>query len=336
MSADAKPYISVIIPCRNEARHIRATVASLLVQAEPPGGCELLVVDGMSDDGTREILSELASREPRLKILDNPERITPVAFNRGIRAARGRVIVLMGAHNRYAPDYLLQTARVLEETGADNVGGAMVCEGENYIQRAIALAFHSPFAAGAARWHKPDYEGPADTVFGGAYRRELFERLGFFDEELVRNQDDEFNLRLARAGGKIWQSPRIKSWYQPRASLAKLFQQYYQYGYWKVRVIQKHKLPASIRHLVPGAFVVSLAGLAILALAGVKVAAVGLAALAGLYLLANLGASILTAASGGWSYLPIVPIVFAAYHFGYGLGFWSGVWKFVILKSVKV
>lgn len=109
----------------------------------------------------------------------------------------------MGAHNRYAPDYLRQNVQVLEETNADNVGGSMICEGRSHVQRAIALAHHSKFSAGGASWHNPNYEGPADTVFDGVYRREVFERVGLFDEELTRNQDDEFNLRLIQRGGRV-------------------------------------------------------------------------------------------------------------------------------------
>src|SRR5581483_2093532 len=122
-------------------------------------------------------------------------------------------------------------------TGADNVGGAMTAVGESFLQKAIAMAHHSAFSVGGARWHNAAYEGRADTVFGGFYQRSVFERIGLFDETLVRNQDDEFNLRLRRAGGQIWHSPRIRSWYHPRASLRALFRQYLQYGYWKVGLI---------------------------------------------------------------------------------------------------
>jgi hypothetical protein len=156
--------------------------------------------------------------------------------------------------------------------------------------------------------------------------------LGGFDEELVRNQDDEFNLRLSRAGGRIWQSKSIRSWYYPRASIPALFRQYGQYGYWKVRVIQKHRMPASARHLVPAGFVASLVLLASVA-PFFPVARWGLCILVALYLLANLCASILTGAKPGKvAFLPVLPPIFAAYHLGYGYGFLRGIIDFLILR----
>jgi glycosyltransferase involved in cell wall biosynthesis len=325
------PIVSVIVPCRNEKDHIEACVRSILAQDLPPDELEVLVADGMSDDGTRKILERLAQEDSRVRVIDNPNRITPCAMNVGVRAARGRYIAIMGAHNHYAPDYLRQSVQVLEQTGADNVGGAMVCEATSWLQQAIAAAHHSAFAVGGARWHDPSYEGPADTVFGGVYRREVFTRIGLFDEELVRNQDDEFNLRLIRAGGKIWQSPRIRSCYRPRNSLGSLFRQYMQYGYWKVRVIQKHTLPASARHLVPGGFVLSLLLLPLVSL-WFPFAAWGWLGLVGIYSCSNVAVALLTAARRGWALFPILPLVFACYHFAYGYGFLRGVWDFVVLR----
>ena len=328
---NTRPAVSVVIPCRNESDHIENCVRSILGQEPPPGGFEIIVADGMSDDGTREILERIARDHSRLKIIDNPDRITPCGMNAGIRAGRGQYIAIMGAHHRYAPDYLRSSLEVLQETGADNVGGSLIFVGESRLQKAIAMAHHSPFAVGGARWHNVNYEGPVDTVFGGVYRREVFDRIGLLDEELARNQDDEFNLRLTRAGGKIWQSPRIKSWSMPRASLSALFQQYVQYGYWKVRVIQKHKLPASMRHLVPGCFVLLLGILSLASLLWSS-AAWGLLALVTTYGFCILTASILTAGRNGLAFFVLLPMVFATYHFGYGYGFLSGIWDFVILR----
>lgn len=325
------PTVSVVIPCRNEKKHITACLQSVLGQDPVPGGFEVIVVDGLSDDGTRELLQDMAERDHRIKIVDNPGRITASGFNAGICQARGQFIAIMGAHNSYAPDFLHACLAVMQATGADNVGGSMVCEGESWLQKAIAIAHHSPFSVGGARWHDAYYEGPADTVFGGFYRREVFEQIGLFDEALVRNQDDEFNLRLTRAGGKIWHSPRIKSWYRPRAGLRALFQQYMQYGYWKVRVIQKHRMPASVRHLVPGSFVFCLVALLLIGL--FFPAALELwVALAVAYGIGNLVASTVTAARHGWEYLPCLPAVFACYHFGYGIGFLIGFIDFVVLR----
>jgi hypothetical protein len=207
----------------------------------------------------------------------------------------------------------------------------MLCEAYSYLQRAIASAHHSPFSVGGARWHDPGYEGPADTVFGGVYRKEVFDRIGLFDEELVRNQDDELNLRLTRSGGIIWQSPRIRSWYHPRKSLGALFRQYLQYGYWKIRVIRKHRLPASIRHVIPGFFLFSLIALTVASFAW-SPALWLLFALGGAYLgFIGVGAA-LTAAKSGWSLFPALFPVFACYHFGYGLGFLKGIVDFLLFR----
>ena len=262
----SSPSVSVVIPCRNEKDHIEACVRSILTQEPPPGGFEVILADGMSDDGTRDILKGLIEQDSHVHIVDNPGQIVSTGLNAAIRAARGKIIIRMDAHTEYATNYICQCLAVLQETGAANVGGPWIAKGKGLLGRAIAAAFQSPFAIGGAKGHDPGYEGLLDTVYLGCWPRELFDRIGFFDEELVRNQDDEFNLRLTRAGEKIWQSPRIRSWYTPRESLSALFRQYLQYGYWKVRVMQKHRMPASVRHLIPGFFVASLVLLPLLAL----------------------------------------------------------------------
>lgn len=330
-SKNSSPRISAVIPCRNERSYIEACVLSLLRQEPVPGDFEVIVADGMSDDGTREILAQLARRNQRLRIIDNPARTTANAMNLGIQHARGEFVAIMGAHSEYASDYLRASLEVSRATGADNVGGSMVCRGDTWLQQAIAIAHHSPFSVGGARWHNVAYEGPADTVFGGFYRREVFQRIGTFDESLLRNQDDELNLRLTRAGGKIWHSPAIRSSYCPRASLSALFRQYLQYGYWKVAVVKKHGRPASLRHLVPGLFVLALILLPSLALLFPKFLWIWLILL-GSYLLANFGAAVFTAARSGWRFLPALPLVFACYHFGYGIGFLRGLIGFVLLR----
>jgi hypothetical protein len=189
-----------------------------------------------------------------------------------------------------------------------------------------------PFACGAARFHDTGYEGPVDTVTYGCWRREAFTRFGYFDESLVRNQDDEHNLRIVRGGGRVWQSPEIVSWYWPRNSLSALFRQYFQYGFWKIAVIRKHRLPASIRHLIPGAFVMWLmasiaAALAGLAFGNEAVAWTGAGALLGallLYAAACVAAAVAAPKPYGQDVAPLLPAVFAVYHISYGLGFLLG------------
>lgn len=334
MSDTAKgfdPAVSVVIPCRNEAGYIEACLHKVLQFVPPPGGFEVIVVDGMSDDGTRDLIARVAERDARVRSLNNPDRTTPCALNIGVRAARGDIIVRIDAHSDYAPDYLVECLAVMHETGADNVGGPWVASGCSYIQRAIAGAFNSAFAVGGARGHQEHHEGLVDTVYLGCWRRAILEHIGLFDEEFARNQDDELNFRLTRAGGRIWQSPRIRSWYTPRSSLSGLLKQYWQYGYWKIRVMQKHGRPASLRHVVPGGFSASILALAPLAPFTTE-ARIALFAIVGAYLTVLAIASVLTAARSGWSLLPILPAVFPCYHLGYGFGSLFGFWDFVLCR----
>jgi glycosyltransferase involved in cell wall biosynthesis len=329
-----KPAVTIVVPCRNEIGHIESTVRSILAQQPPPGGCEVIVADGMSDDGTREILARIAREHTGIRVVDNLGGIVSTGLNAAIRDARGATIIRMDAHTRYAPDYVRRCVETLVETGADNVGGPWVAAGDGLLGRAVAAAFQSSFGMGGARGHNPGYEGIVDTVYLGCWRRDVFERIGGFDEDLVRNQDDELNFRLTRAGGRIWQSPLIRSWYIPRNSLGALFKQYMQYGYWKVRVLQKHGRPASLRHLVPAAFV---AALGASALAGLmfpllRQLALGLAVA---YSTAALLASAWTAAGRGWKLFPVLPIVFACCHIGYGLGFLEGVLDFGLRRRTS-
>jgi succinoglycan biosynthesis protein ExoA len=318
-----EPLVSIIIPIRNEAKSIAGCLETVLSQDYSPDRMEVLVAEGASNDGTGEILSRFCAHDPRLRVIDNPRKIVSTGLNAAIQTARGDVILRMDAHTEYAPDYVRQCVRVLQETGADNVGGPWVARGAGYLSRAVAAAFQSPFAVGTARGHNADYEGPVDTVYLGCWPKNTFDRIGLFDEELVRNQDDEFNLRLTHAGGKVWQSPRIRSWYRPRGTLPGLFRQYMQYGYWKVRVIRKHRLPASPRHLAP-AFCLTAAALLTAAAPFWGPAACALLALTGAYLTAIAVAAAFTARRSGLDLLPVLPAVFFCYHFGYGLGFLCG------------
>jgi hypothetical protein len=208
-----------------------------------------------------------------------------------------------------------------------------VPRGSGYISEAIARAFSSPFVSGGGKAHRAAYEGPVDTVYLGCWPRQTFEKFGLFDEDFVRTQDSELNLRILRGGGEIWQSPVIHSWYVPRPSLTQLARQYTQYGYWKARVIKKHTLPASLRQLAPGGFLAVLLLLALLApfvsWAGIALASLVLTYAAGV----GAGSVLACAAPGQWKYLPIMPLVFSVYHFGFGYGFWRGLIDFIVLQK---
>lgn len=331
-SSNSNPLVSIVLPCRNEQGYIQACLESALKQDPPEGGFEILIADGMSTDGTREYLRQMAKDHRQIRLLDNPGRIVSTGLNAAIRAARGKIILRMDAHTVYAPDYIRQCLAVMNETGADNVGGPMQTTARTFMERAIRAIFHSALAVGGARSHAANYEGFVDTVIYGCWKKDVFERIGYFDEELVRNQDDEFNLRLTRAGGKIYQSPRIRSWYHVRGSLGAVFRQYMQYGYWKALVIRKHRMPASFRHVVPGTFLACLCLLMGLGLFW-SPALWGAAGLAVLYCAAALMVSLLTAARTQWLLLPVLPIVVGCFHFGYGYGFIRGMLDLVLLQN---
>jgi len=317
------PMVSVVVPMRNEERHIADCLESLLRQDYPPTRVEILVVDGMSEDRSREIVGEFVSRNPNIQLLDNPRWITPTAFNIGIRRATGDVICLASAHCRLENDYLSQCVNYLQLTEANNVGGMMRAMGENYVGEAIALVTSSPFGIGNSRFRYWQRERYVDTVFPGAYPRVVFDHIGLFDERLVRNQDYEFNYRLRRAGGRIFYTPAIRVLYHCRDSLVGLLKQYFQYGFWKAQVIIKHPRSIALRHLVPPIFVGTLVTTGLLGLASGQFRYLfALVVLS--YLMASLVFSMATARRKGWRYLPILPLTFACVHLAWGSGVWWG------------
>jgi glycosyltransferase involved in cell wall biosynthesis len=335
--------VSIIVPCRNEATHIGKFMESALGQDLQGIDWELIVAVAPSTDGTREALEAAIRGQERISIIDNPEGIVSTGLNAAIAASRGRYVVRMDVHTEYARDYVKQCLAVSQETGADNVGGPWRAKGEGWIGNAIAAAFQSPLCAGGALAHNCDYEGWVDTVYLGCWKREVFDRIGAFDPALVRNQDDEFNLRLSRAGGRIWQSPRVRSWYRSRPTLRALFRQYLQYGFWKPAVIRKHGRPASVRHLAPGAFILGNVAAAVLAAVAALAGRTDFALLlltfwalgAVIYLAACLAASMSVAAKTSWAILPILPVVFATYHAAYGAGFLAGLAQWSIAPALR-
>ena len=244
--------VSVIVPCRNEKDYIDACMRSVLSQDIPPGQIEFMVLDGMSDDGTREILQRLIGEDFRLKVIDNLRQITPCARNIGIREARGKYIAILDAHATYSSDYVGNCIKLLEEhSEICCAGGPIISVGKSIFGRATAGAMSHPFGVGNAKHRFPDYEGYAEGACFPVYRREIFEKVGLFDENLVRNQDDDFNYRVALSGEKVFISPRAKCTYYVRETPSKLFWQYLQYGFYRYVVLRKHGSHISLRHFAP-------------------------------------------------------------------------------------
>lgn len=325
MSANL-PFVSVVLPLRNESASIRDCLDSILAQDYPADRFEVIVVDGESDDDTPEIAREYGRRDPRVRLVANPGRIVPTGMNIGIRNARGDVVARVDGHTRIAPDYVRTGVETLERTGADNVGGPMNAVGGGIFGDAVALATSSRFGVGSY-FHFGTEERSVDTVYMGMWPRSAFERVGLFEEELVRNQDDELSYRIRKAGGAIVLNPRMRSWYQNRQSIRRLARQYFQYGEWKVRVLQKHPRQMSWRHFVPPLFFVTLLvlGVASLFVPQSRFLLGGLLLAYGGTILAIAAANALSKGIGTWL---ATAAAFLTIHLAWGAGFLAGLARF--------
>lgn len=247
--------VSVVIPVYNEGKYIEKCMQSILEQDFPKDRMEVLFVDGMSDDGTLDVLKGYQEKYPWVRVLKNEKRIIPSALNIGIKEAVGEIIVRMDAHSEYANDYISKSVEILNKTGMDNVGGPQITKGKSRKQRSIAAAYSSVFAVGSGKHFQKDYEGVIDTVFLGTFRKSFAEKMGMYDENMPRNEDDEFNFRIAQKGGKVYMSPDIKVVYYPRESYGALAKQYFGYGKGKPSVNKKHKKLTNFKQIIPSLFV---------------------------------------------------------------------------------
>lgn len=312
---------TVIMPVRNEGPHMRDSLEGVLAQDTSPDAFEVLVVDGMSTDQTRDVVREVMTRHPNVRLLDNPGRIVPTAMNVGIAEARGEFIVRVDGHCVLEPMYIRNAILTLRSSGCQGVGGSMVATGSGFWGEAIAAATSTSFGVGNARFHYSDQEGDADTVYLGAYRRDYLREIGGYDARFVRNQDDELNYRIRAQGGRVFYTPKMRAIYQVRRSLRLLFRQYFQYGLWKMPMYRKTAHPVQPRHLAPSAFVIAWLAplfLAPWAPAVLWVSAAALALHLAVGVLFTLRSRPLRAASLG------MPLVFLTLHTAYGLGFLAG------------
>ncbi len=319
--------VSVVIPVRNEEKYIVKCIESVIKQNFSKNAMELILVDGLSEDKTVEIIKDFMIRHKFIKLYENPKKTVQYALNIGIKNAVGEFIVRMDAHSEYADDYISKCVEFLEQTDADNVGGPMIAQGKTPIQTVVAAAYHSPFALGGGKFHDENYEGYADTVYLGAFRRQTLLKLGLYDERLPRNEDDDLNFRLANSGGKVFITPKIRSVYYPRSTYREVFKQYFEYGLWKVAVIKKHKKPARLSHLVPVSFVVFLLLFSALSLfSGVARGILLLVML--LYLSLSLYFSLKNKRISSWLDKFRLIWVHFILHIAYGIGFLCGIFKF--------
>ncbi|MFA5839209.1 MAG: glycosyltransferase family 2 protein [Candidatus Margulisiibacteriota bacterium] len=317
------PQVTAIVLCRNEAKFITTCLDSIIANDYPKDKLEILVVDGMSTDGTREIIKEYENKFTFVKLVDNPRKITPCAFNRGIKAAKGEIVIILGGHSTYHKDYIFKSVKYLNEYKADNVGGRveMLPRSNTLLGKAITIAFSHPFCAGNSTFRRNYKEMKwVDTVFGGCYRKTLFDKIGYFNEKLINSQDMEFNIRLKKAGGKILLHPEIVSCYYVRSDFINYCKHNFRNGFWAIYPTKFVPIPLSWRHYVPLTFVLSLVVLGILGMVNWLAGLLFLIIL-GLYLATSLAFSLQIAIKEkDISYLFVMPILFAAFHFGYGLG----------------
>jgi cellulose synthase/poly-beta-1,6-N-acetylglucosamine synthase-like glycosyltransferase len=319
------PLVSIVVAARNEAGTIEKCVRALQAQTYPRDKLEIFVADGRSEDGTRDIIRRLGSDDARVRLVDNPFRTTPHAFNVGLRAANGSILGIMSAHAEAMPDYVSRAVGGLRATGAWAIGGRIVRANGTPVQTAIGRVTSSPFGVGDAKHNFAAESGSVETVFPGMWPRAVLERVGVFDSELERNQDDELSFRIRQAGGTIWYDPTIAVVYQPRGTLRGLFRQYREYGMWKVRVWQKHPRALRPRQLVPPVWVLALVGgTAVGSVATVGWLVAGVAG--GSYLVVMLIAS-RRIAGGGASAFDVLQALLTL-HLAYGIGVWQGLVRF--------
>ena len=331
MQSSDEVKVSVIIPCRNEEKYIGKCLDNIIMGTFPTERLEILVVDGISNDGTRERVLSYAERYPFVRLIDNPMKITPAAMNAGIKSAGGDIIIRADAHAAYPSDYVSKLVSWMQRTGADNVGGVLVTRpgGEGRMAAAIAVAVSHPFGVGNSYFRigtaKPRW---VDTVPFGCWRKSVFAKIGLFDEDMVRNQDDELNFRLLRAGGRLLLVPDIVVKYFVRGRLSQLWQMYAQYGFFKPLVARKVGSVVTVRQLVPAGLVCVLA-LSALAAPFSRYALDLLLGTAGIYAVTNLACS-LWAAQEDLMLAAYIPAAFVTIHAAYGSGFLRGLWTFFV------
>jgi hypothetical protein len=323
--------VSFVMPARNEEQHLAEAVSHVLAQ-DYPGEIELVIAVGPSRDKTAEIAEQLAAAHPCVTVVPNPSGRIASGINAAVKASRYPIVARVDGHALLPPGYLRTAVQTLAETGAVNVGGVMAAEGVTPFGQAVAWAMTSPAGIGSARFHTGGGPGPSDTAYLGVFRRSALEQVGGYDEAYLRAEDWEMNHRIRSAGGLIWFQPQLRVTYRPRATMATLAVQFYNYGRWRRVVSRQHAGTINLRYLTPPAAVVALtagtlAGLA--GLGGLAARAGGtwpMAATAGFAVPLLYGAGTVGVAAGAARRLrpraaSRLPLVLATMHISWGVGF---------------
>ncbi len=322
----ALPRVTLIVAMRNEGPHIQRCLASIAAQDYPPDRLEVLVFDGESTDDSVALARAFTDGRPGWAVRTNSRRIQAAAWNAGIGAASGEIVGIVSGHAELGPAYVRSAVETLLRTGADMVGGPVRAIADGALGTAIAIATGTPYGVGGARHHYLTEPAEVDTVFMGVARRETWLRYPF-DEEFVRNQDDELSYRLLDDGGRIVCDPAIESSYRSRSTLPSLWRQYFSYGHWKVRVIQAHPRQARVRHIVPLALVTTLGGAALLGVISPKARAAAILELA-LYAAATGAAAVRYGDRARPGSAALLAVIYPVVHFAYGAGMLRGLWRF--------
>lgn len=318
--------VSVIVPILNEEKYIRSFLDSLLYQDYPKENLEIILIDGMSNDGTLEIIKSYLEKYNFIKLIKNPRKTVQHALNLGIDNSNGEYIVRMDAHAWYQKDYISKCIETITKVNANNVGGPTIVKGKSFIQNIIAACYSCPFALGGSKHYEKDFEGYADTVSWGCFKKDYLVSIGKYDENMPRSEDDDLNFRILENGGKIYINPEIKSEYYPKETFIKLFKQYFNYGVWKIALIKKHGKIPRLSQYIPMIFTIFLIVFGFLSIfSGFFKNLLSLGLL--LYIIMNLYFSMNSSLDTIFEKILLAWANFVI-HISYGLGFIYGKFKF--------
>jgi len=329
-----KKIISIVIACRNEEKNIEKCLDSLIQQNYPKENLEIIIADGASTDNTKEIIKKIQISNPlvRIKLLDNHKKISSFGFNLGIKQAKGEIIVIFGAHSFADKNFIAKSVEYLEKIKADCVGGPIETINESSSGKIISLILSSLFGVGGSRFRTSKKGGYVDTVAYGAYKKEVFDKIGLFNERLVRNYDIEFNTRLIKSGGKIFMTPEIKSYYRCPDSFIKLARQSFSNGLWNIYTQKIAPSSLRLRHFIPLCFILSLLGGFILLFFTV-LGKFFLSAIIGCYILTDVIFSFKITLKNDLKYFPFLFIGFFILHLSYGFGSLWGILNYYKIKK---